>query len=111
MGILQNYMQFIYLGLKVFLFFSLALALIKAEPLRQQTFFLALLYTLGVAFLSYVFLIAPGVQAFWANWRQWQIWLGITFALAFVYFRLLAWTEESVFFWLVISAGFLVVSW
>lgn len=111
MGLLQNYMQFIYLGLKVFLFFSLALALIKAEPLRQQTFFLALLYTLGVAFLSYVFLIAPGAQAFWANWRQWQIWLGITFAMAFVYFRLLAWTEESVFFWLVISAGFLVVTY
>jgi len=111
MGFAQNYILFIYVGLKGFLFFSLALALLKAEPLRQQTFFIALLYTAFVAFLSWVFLIAPGGPTFWANWRAWQIWLAITFAISFVYFRLLVWTEESVFFWLVLFSGFLVLSY
>jgi hypothetical protein len=102
--------EMIYLGLKFFLFFSLVGALVKAEPMRNQIFTLSLLYTAGSAFLSYVFMILLGDTGYWQNsWRSWQIWLGLTFVLSWVYFKCLVWFEESSLFWLVLMLGVAVV--
>ena len=111
MTIVQSYLAMIYLGLKCFLFFTLVTSLVRFEPLRQQTLFLALLYTAMVAFLSYVFLIAPGHVIFWENWREWQIWLGITFVLTLVYFKLVNRFGEGTALYALLLAGFLLVGY
>lgn len=99
----------VYVGMKFFLLFTLAGALIRVEPLREQTFVFSLLYTAGVAFLSWVFLIAPATRNFWPSWRAWQVWLAVTCVLSFVWFRALAWLEEKTLFWLVLFLGFPLV--
>ena len=104
----QDYVTLVYLGLKSFLFFTVVTSLAKFDPLRQQIAFLSLLYTGLVAFLSWVFLIAPGDVVFWHDWRQWQIWLAQTFVLMFVYLKLLSRFDEGALFWALILGGFLV---
>lgn len=106
---LQDSMTFIYLGMKSFLFFTLVTSLVKFDPLRQQLLFLSFLYTGLVAFLSWVFLIAPGDVVFWHDWREWQLWLGKTFLLILVYFKLLSRFDEGPLFWALILGGFLVI--
>lgn len=98
--------EMIYWGLKFFLFFSFVLALVRAEPLRNQIFPISLLYTASVAFISYVFMVLIGDTSAWNNnWWQWLIWLGCTFVLSWIYFKCLIWFEESSLFWLVIVVG------
>lgn len=107
----QDSISFIYYGLKIFFFFSLVAALLKTEPLRQQLFALTILYTAAVAFLSYVFLIAPQIAtavAGWTNWRDWQIWLAVTFVKTWIYFKCLIWFEDSSLFWVVLCLGLVV---
>lgn len=105
MGMLQSYVSMIFFGMKFFILFSIVTALVKFEPLQQHAMFLALLYTGVVAFLSYIFLIGPGDVVYWKNWRAWEIWLGITFVLSLIYFKLLARFDEGLLFWIVLLAG------
>lgn len=100
----------IYFGMKAFLFVSLVGALMKSVPMREQTMGLSVIYTAGVAFLSYVFLIGPNADsATPEDWQKWGIWLGETFALSWLYFKGLTWFEDSKLFWVVVALGAAVV--
>jgi len=98
-----------YFGLKAVFFYGLVHSFVKFDPLQKHWIFLSVLYTAGVAFLSYVFLIGPGIAQYWGSWRLWEIWLGETVVIAAVYFKLLARFDEGILFWLLLMAGVGVV--
>ena len=52
-----------YLAIKAMFFYSLVHAFVKFENLQKHWLFLALLYTAGVAGLSWVWFVAPGQLA------------------------------------------------
>jgi len=109
-----SFILLMYYGLKIFFLFSLVAAILKAEPLREQLFGLALVYTMAVAFLSYVFLIGPHVAtqvAGWHNWTEWGIALAFTCILTWIYFRCVVWFENSSLLWFILAAGFLLAVW
>ncbi len=96
-----------YIAIKAAYFFGLVLSFVKFENLQKHWLFLALLYTAGVALLSWVWLVAPGrIQT-----RPWEIWLAETLVIAVVYFKLLERFDEGVIFWTLLIAGLAVVWW
>ena len=57
------------LAMKAVFFFSLVRIQVKFETMKDHWLFLGILYTSGVAFLSYVFLMSW--QEFpWADWQR-----------------------------------------
>jgi hypothetical protein len=116
-----------YFGLKIAFFLSVLRAYLKFEPLEKHGLFLAGLYTAGIAFISWVFLVAPQQPPVewraWEHmlvarllggehatipvigWRAWQIWLVETFVLMAVYFKLLSRFDEGTAFWVVLIIG------
>jgi hypothetical protein len=112
------YLASYYLFLKVVFFFSLVRIQVKFDTMKDHWLFLGILYTTGVAFLSYVFLFSW--QKFeWANWqlgvarnlgiRPEQAFVAETFVLSTVYFWLMAKFDEGVIFWTLLLLGLLVV--
>jgi hypothetical protein len=107
-----------YFFIKIVFFFSLVRAQIKSDLIRDHYFFLAILYTGAVAFLSYVFIVS-WQNPNWAPWvvqpalslgiTPWQAWLGQTFLLSTLYFWLMAKFDEGVIFWTLLLLGLLVV--
>jgi hypothetical protein len=110
-----------YFFIKIVFFFSLVRAQIKSELIKDHYLFLSVLYTAGVAFLSYAFLVAPQNQnivpgrALEAQvsqilgLTQWQAWLAETLLLTTLYFKLMAKFDEGVIFWTLLLLGILVV--
>jgi hypothetical protein len=107
-----------YLAMKAFFFFSLVRIQVKFETMKDHWLFLGVLYTAGVAFLSYVFLMSW--QEFpWPDFQvriarrfgitPWQAWLGETLALSTLYFKLMAKFDEGVIFWTLLLLGILLV--
>jgi hypothetical protein len=94
-----------YLMKAVFLF-SLVRILVKFETMKDHWLFLGILYTAGITFLSYVFLMAPQDNP---DWRSWQIWLAKFLGLSTLYFYLLSKFDEGVIFWTVLLLGMLLV--
>jgi hypothetical protein len=116
-------LQVYYYFIKIVFFFSIVRALIKFEPIQKHWLFLGLLYTAAVAFLSYIFLVSwqPGVV--WQRYVPelvvarllglsplygYKIWLGETFLLSTLYFKLIGDFEEGVVFWTLLLLGILV---
>ena len=107
-----------YFFIKIVFFFSLVRSLIKFEPLQKHVLFLGILYTAGVAFISYVFLVS-WQEIVWQSWQlrvaraagvtPWVAWVGETFLLSTLYFRLICKFDEGVIFWTLLLLGFLVV--
>ena len=95
-----------YFLIKILFFFGLVRSLIKFDPLKGHALFLATLYTAGVAFISYVFLLAPQPSI---DWRSWRIWIGATFALSALYFWLLSRFDEGAILWALLIGGCFVV--
>ena len=95
-----------YYAMKIFLFASLVSSFVKFEPLQKHGFFLSLLYTALVAFLSFVFLISPAPPP---SLKLWQIWIAANFILTWAYFVLLARFEESFLFWFVLASGIFLI--
>jgi hypothetical protein len=103
-----------YIFIKVVFFFSLVRAQIKFDLIKDHWLFLGTLYTAGVAFLSYVFLVS-WQNLPWAPWlvrvgesfgvSPWGAWLGATFLLSTFYFRLMAKFDEGVIFWTLLLLG------
>jgi hypothetical protein len=91
-----------YYVIKTIFLFSLVRIQVQFETMKDHWLFLGVLYTAGIAFLSYVFVMAP--QDF-PNWRAWQIWLAWFFGLSTLYFYLLAKFDEGVIFWTVLLLG------
>jgi hypothetical protein len=93
-----------YLAVKFFFLFGLVRASVKFEPLQERPILLAALYTAGIAFLSWAFLLN---QMATIPWRQWELWLAKSFGLAWLYFWLLGRLEDAgVVWWIVLLAGF-----
>jgi hypothetical protein len=107
-----------YLFMKLVFLFSLVRIQIKFEPMREHWLFLGVIYSAGIAFLSYVFLFG------WQNvqlgpWHQqvamtlgvspYMAWVGETFVLSTLYFQLLAKFDEGVIFWTLLLLGLLLV--
>jgi hypothetical protein len=99
-----------YFGLKTVFLYMLVYSFIKYENLQRHWLFLSLLYTAGVAFLSFVFLIAPGRgSVYWGSMNYWWLWLAQTLVVAAIYFKLLARFDEGILFWLLLLGGVLLV--
>ncbi len=107
-----------YFFIKFVFFFGILRSLIKFEPLQKHYLFLGILYTAGVAFISYVFLVSWQNIPFRALDRQiaavvgvspWVAWLGETLVLSTVYFRMICRFDEGVIFWTLLLLGILVV--
>jgi hypothetical protein len=107
-----------YLAMKAAFLFGLVRIQVKFETMKDHWLFLGVLYTLGVAFLSFVFLTSW--QEFpWPAWQRrvaaviglspWQSWLAQTFVLSTLYFWLMAKFDEGVIFWTLLLLGILLV--
>jgi hypothetical protein len=96
-----------YIGLKAVFFYMLVHSYVKFDALEKHWLFLSVLYVLGIAFLSYVFLMAPQL----VNWtkQDWLIWLGKNLVIVAVYFKLLARFDEGILFWLLLIGGVFIV--
>jgi hypothetical protein len=103
-----------YYFIKIFFFFSLVRTQIKFDTMKDHWLFLGTLYTGGVAFLSYVFIVS-WQDFIWPPWvtrvaetvgvRPWVAWLGETFLLSTFYFRLMSKFDEGVIFWTLLLLG------
>ena len=91
-----------YFAIKVMFLFGLARSLVRYEPLQRHVLFLGLLYTSGVAFLYWVFVLSS--QPF-VDWSTVGWWLGCTLLLALVYFGLLVKFDESKLLWIILPLG------
>jgi hypothetical protein len=107
-----------YLVIKAIFFFSLVRIQIKFDTMKDHWLFLGVLYTAGVAFLSYVFLFSW--QDFpWPPWQRMvaarigispaQSFWAETLFLSTFYFWLMAKFDEGVIFWTLLLLGILVV--
>jgi hypothetical protein len=103
-----------YFFIKIVYFFGLVRTQIKSDLMKDHWLFLGMLYTGGVAFLSFVFLVSWQNLA-WASWQvrvaetlgvsPWVAWLGETFVLSTLYFRLMSKFDEGVIFWTLLLLG------
>jgi hypothetical protein len=113
------YLASYYLFLKAVFFFSLVRIQVRFDTMKDHWLFLGILYTAGVAFLSYVFLFSWQEEFQWAGWqrrvaRNFEIkpehaFLAETLIVSTLYFRLLAKFDEGVIFWTLLLLGVLVV--
>lgn len=97
-----------YICMKFFLLYSLVRAQVAYEPLQKHFIFLGALFSAGVAFLSYVFIMSPQNAP---DWQAWQVWMGKTLGLSILYFWLLAKFDEGIIFWILLLGGVLLVYW
>jgi hypothetical protein len=107
-----------YFFLKIVFFFGIVRSLVKYDTLSKHFLFLGILYTAGVALLSFVFIVG------WENmpYRLWQLrisarlgvspwvaWLFETFLLSTLYFKLLGRFDEGGAFWILLLLGIPIV--
>jgi hypothetical protein len=90
-----------YIAIKAMFFYSLVHAFVKFENLQKHWLFVALLYTAGIAGLSWVWFVCTGQMLIGA----WKVWLVETLVVAVIYFKLLAKFDEGVIFWTLLVAG------
>jgi hypothetical protein len=103
-----------YFFIKLVFFFGLVRTQMKYDLMKDHWLVLGMLYTGGVAFLSFVFLVSWRDLS-WAPWQvrvaetlgvsPWAAWLGETFLLSTLYFRLMARFDEGVIFWTLLLLG------
>lgn len=118
--------EYLYYGLKLTFFLGLLRSFVKFDTLQNHTLFLGILYTAGIAFLSYVFFLSYQETVVWRTWemrlvillmprehhapgiigwRAWQLWLVETLVLMITYLRLLARFDDGGMFWLILILG------
>ena len=103
-----------YLFMKAAFLYSLVRTQVKYDVMQDRWLFLSVLYTGGIAFLSYAFLFS------WLNasWPPFQVnlakmigispfllWVGETFLLSALYFKLLSRADDGMVFYLLLLAG------
>jgi hypothetical protein len=91
-----------YYGIKAAFLAGLVQSYVKFDLLQKHWLFLSLLYTAGLAFLSWVFIMAPAASP---DWRLWEFWLLKTFGFTVVYLLLLRRFDEGMIFWLLMLGG------
>lgn len=117
-----------YFALKTLFLLALVKSLTQFEQLQKRGTFLAGLYTAALAFLSWVFILAPnkenpgwrsleielgrmvGLFSVKDPWpvqvqRAWLLWLGESFSLTSIYFGLMARFDEGALFWIILLGG------
>ncbi|MGC8640293.1 MAG: hypothetical protein ACP5XB_10505 [Isosphaeraceae bacterium] len=94
-----------YLAIKAVFFYGLVHSFVKYELLQKHWLFMALLYTAGIAGLSWIWFVASGQVQF----APWRVWLVKTLVIAVVYFKLLERFDEGFMFWTLLIAGLAVV--
>ncbi len=99
-------MEFIYYGMKIMLFASLIRAFVIAEPLKRHVLAMSVLYTVLVAFLSFLFFLTQFESP---NYRLWLIWLGVNLVMTYIFFKLLTTFDESAMFWVVLPFAVVVI--
>jgi hypothetical protein len=114
----SSYILTYYFFLKLAFFFGLVRIQIKFDTMKDHWLFLGILYTAGVTFLSYVFLVS-WQEIGWPDWQvqlarrvgvsPWMAWLVETFLLSTFYFKLMARFDEGVIFWTLLLLGIPVV--
>ena len=100
-------MASIYLLMKGVFFFSLVHTLVKFDVMQRYYIFLAIIYTAGIAFLSYVFLWSWQDNP--PSLRAREIWLAETFGIVTVYFWLLNRFDAGIIFWILLLLGLGIV--
>ena len=112
------YLAGYYLAMKAFFLFSLVRIQIKFETMKDHWLFLGILYTTGVAFLSFIYLMswqdfpwAPGSARLAARIgiSPYQAFVGETLVISTLYFWLMAKFDEGVIFWTLLLMGILLV--
>jgi hypothetical protein len=107
-----------YFLLKITFFFGLVRIQVKFDTMKDHWLFLGILYTAGVAFLSFVYLFSWQEFQWPALYRNiarnfgitpTQFFLAGTFILSTVYFWLLSKFDEGVIFWTLLLLGLAVV--
>lgn len=103
-----------YLFMKAAFLYSLVRTQVKFDVMQERWLFLSILYTSGVAFLSYAFLFS-WINASWppfqvnlakmAGVSPFVLWVGETFALSALYFKLLSRADDGMVFYLLLLAG------
>ena len=107
-----------YYFMKITFFYSLVRIQVKFDTMKDHWLFLGILYTAGVAFLSFVFIF--GWQGYSPPTWQLQVaerlgvspyvaWVGETLLLSTLYFWLMAKFDEGVIFWTLLLLGLFVV--
>ena len=101
-------MLVIYYSLKGFYLLSLARSYVVFDALQKQWLVFPILYTIGLALLSWVFILGmnPGIPT-----DVWKIWLAKSFGLAVLYFKLLKTFDSGLLFWIVLLGGWLGLTW
>jgi hypothetical protein len=94
-------MEFYYYGIKAMFLFGIVRSFVKYDALERHWLFVAILYTAGLALLSWVFLNSSPQF----NTRTWELWLVKTLLLAALYLKLLSRFDEGLLFWLILLAG------
>jgi hypothetical protein len=108
-----------YFLIKIIFFFSLVQAQVKYDLVKDHYVFLGILYTAGVAFLSFAFLVSWEGQNFLngalvvrasraLGVTPWVAWLIGTLVLSTIYFKLMAKFDEGVVFWTLLLLGIFV---
>jgi hypothetical protein len=95
-----------YVFMKLIYFYSLVKIQIKFENMQDHYLFLGILYSGGIAILSYVFLLSYQENP---DLRAWGIWLAKNFALSTFYFWLMSKFDSGVMFWTLLILGLGVV--
>ncbi len=98
-------LYYFFLLIKLVYFYSLVRAMIKFEPMKDHVLFLGVIYTLGAAFLGFVFNTGTGA----VMGDYWWEWVVETLILSTIYFWLLAKFDEGVIFWTLLLLGFFLV--
>ncbi len=88
----SNSILMFYAFVKLVYLYSIVKIFLKFDNLRQNILFLSIFYTLGIAFISFIFFVAPNQNP---NYREWGIFLAKTLGLSYVYFRLLDRFDEG----------------
>lgn len=108
-----------YILIKITFFYALVRAQFRYDLIKDHYLFLGILYTAGVAFLSYSYLVSWKGQDFLngplimpvsrtLGVTPWQAWLIETLALSTIYFKLMARFDEGVVFWTLLLLGIFV---
>jgi hypothetical protein len=90
-----------YVFLKLFFVYGLVRVFLKFDVLQDHVLLMAILYTVGIGFLSWVYF----------NWRpnfrldNWELWLARTGILAWIYFWLLSKYGEGIMLYILLLAG------
>jgi hypothetical protein len=92
----------VYLVIKAAFFATLLKAFVSSESLQEKPWLMALVYTGGVAALSYIYFVMGGA----ISPDYWKHWVIVNLVLSFLYYWLLARFEDvAVIYWTVLILG------